>query len=69
MGFALDELHRADTKAMLKKGMVMYPLLNDFCMDPAVAKHMIVLQDKSDDFTDGMNPLKESDAQKDRATW
>lgn len=62
MGFALDELHRTDTKEMLKKGLVMYPLLNDFCMDPVVAKYMIRMQDKSDDFTDGLNPLTEGDA-------
>ncbi|MBI9092596.1 MAG: phosphoadenosine phosphosulfate reductase family protein [Desulfobacterium sp.] len=40
VGFALDELHRTDTKEQLKKGQVMYPLLNDFCCDPSAAKHM-----------------------------
>jgi len=40
IGFAMDELGRTDSKEQLKKGQVLYPLLNDFCFDPASAKHM-----------------------------
>lgn len=49
VGFALDELHRTDTKEQLKKGQVMYPLLNDFCWDPAMAKHMYDRDDAMDE--------------------
>jgi len=41
IGFASDEAHRTDTKEQLKKGQVLYPLLNDFCWDPAVSKYMV----------------------------
>ena len=62
LGFALDELDRTDTKEQLKKGLVMYPLLNDFCMDPEKARYMVAGLRKSADPTDGLTPLTERDA-------
>jgi len=44
IGFAMDELTRTDTKEQLKKGNVLYPLLNNFCWDPSVAKDMAKME-------------------------
>lgn len=62
LGFALDELDRTDTKEQIKKGLVMYPLINDFCMNPEAARHMIAGLRNLDDPTDGLTPLSETDA-------
>jgi 3'-phosphoadenosine 5'-phosphosulfate sulfotransferase (PAPS reductase)/FAD synthetase len=40
VGFAVDELTRTDSKEMLKKGQVMFPLLNNYSCDPKTAKDL-----------------------------
>lgn len=39
IGFSCDELDRTDTKEQLKKGQVLYPLISDFCIDPAAVRY------------------------------
>lgn len=38
VGFAVDELNRTHSKEMLKKGQVMFPLLNDYSWNPETAR-------------------------------